>query len=147
MKSPIELNSLLSRFFCYMTWFIVSPDLTQHWTTYKRGLYVKFYYFFETISQRFKNYKLSFPKEIQGKFFEEEAAWIEILREFQKSQCFFALTKQFARIHTSSLINIEKILNRPITKFYNSDDVNVIAAELRLTKTRPISFYKKHNLS
>ena len=53
---------------------------------------------------------------------------------------------QSARIHTSSLINIEKILNRPITKFYNSDDVNVIAAELRLTKTRLTSFYKKHNL-
>ena len=56
-------------------------------------------------------------------------------------------TIQFARIHTSLLINIEKILNRPITKFYNSDDVNVIAAELRLTRTRPISFYMKHNLS
>ena len=54
---------------------------------------------------------------------------------------------QFARIHTSLLINIEKILDRPITKFYNSDDVNVIAPELRLTKTRPISFYVKHNLS
>ena len=53
---------------------------------------------------------------------------------------------QFARIHTSSLINIEKILKKPITKFYNSDDVNVIAAELRLTKTRPTSFYKKHNI-
>ena len=55
-------------------------------------------------------------------------------------------TKQFARIHTSSLINIEKILNRSITKFYNGDDVIVIAAELRLTKTRSTSFYKKHNL-
>ena len=54
--------------------------------------------------------------------------------------------KQFARIHTSSLIKTEKILNRPITKFYNSDDVNVIAAELRLTKTRPASLYKRHNL-
>ena len=53
---------------------------------------------------------------------------------------------QSARIHTSSLINIEKILNRPITKFYTTDDVNVIAEELRLTKTRPTSFYKKHNL-
>ena len=53
---------------------------------------------------------------------------------------------QFARIHSSSLINIEKILNRPITKFYNNDDVNGIAAELRLTKTRPTSFDKKHNL-
>ena len=42
-------------------------------------------------------------------------------------------------------INIESILNRPITKFYNSDGVNVIAAELPLTKTRPTSFYKKHN--
>ena len=50
------------------------------------------------------------------------------------------------KIHTSSLINVEKILNRTITKFYNRDDVNVIVAELRLTKTRPTSFYKKHNL-
>ena len=39
----------------------------------------------------------------------------------------------------------EKILNRPITKFYNSDDVNVIAAELRLTKTRPTSLYKRQS--
>ena len=54
--------------------------------------------------------------------------------------------EQFARIHASSLIKTEKILNRPITKFYNSDDVNVIAAELRLTKTRPASLYKRHNL-
>ena len=53
---------------------------------------------------------------------------------------------QFARIHTSSLMKIEKTLNRPITKFYNDDDVNVIVAELRLTKTRPTSFNKKHNL-
>ena len=53
---------------------------------------------------------------------------------------------QFARIHTSSLIKIEKTLNRRITKFYNGDDVNVIAAELQLTETRPTSFNKKHNL-
>ena len=53
---------------------------------------------------------------------------------------------QFARIRASSLINTEKILNRPITKFYNGDDVNVTAAELRLTKTRPTAFDKKHNL-
>ena len=39
---------------------------------------------------------------------------------------------------------IEKTLNRPITKLYNANDVNVIAAELRLTKTRPTSFNKKH---
>ena len=53
---------------------------------------------------------------------------------------------QFARIHTSSLINIEKILNRTTTKFYNGDDVNVIAAELRFTKMRSTNFYKEHNL-
>ena len=53
---------------------------------------------------------------------------------------------QFARIRTSLPISIEKILNRPITKFYNSDDVNVIAAELWLSKMRPTSFYKKHYL-
>ena len=50
-------------------------------------------------------------------------------------------------IHTSFLINIEKILNRPFTKFCNSDGVNAIAAELRLIKTRLTSFYKKHLLS
>ena len=50
---------------------------------------------------------------------------------------------QFARIHTSSLTKILKILNRPITKFYNIDDVNVIAVELGLTKTRSISFCKE----
>ena len=55
-------------------------------------------------------------------------------------------SKQFARIHTSSLIQTEKILNRPITKFYNSYDVNMITAELRLIKTRPTSLYKKHNI-
>ena len=36
----------------------------------------------------------------------------------------------------SSLINIEEILDRSITKFYNGDDENVVLAELRLTKTR-----------
>ena len=28
-------------------WFVISPDQTRHWTTYKRGLYVKSYCFFE----------------------------------------------------------------------------------------------------
>ena len=54
---------------------------------------------------------------------------------------------QFARIHKSSLINIEKILDRPFTKFCNSDDVNVVAVELWLIETRPTSFYKKYFLS
>lgn len=69
--------------------------------------------------------------------------------------CFFSfvillvihLLDQFVRIHTSSLTNIETILNRPITKFYdnlNSDNLNVIATELRLTKAEAILFYKKH---
>ena len=48
---------------------------------------------------------------------------------------------QFAKIHTVSLINTEKILNRPITKFYNSDDMNVIVVELQLTKTRLTYFF------
>ena len=50
---------------------------------------------------------------------------------------------QFAWMHNSSLINIEKSLSRPVTKFYNSNNINAIAAELRRTKTRPTSFYKK----
>ena len=40
--------------------------------------------------------------------------------------------KQFATIHTRSLIKMEKILNRPITKCYNNDDVKVVAADLQL---------------
>ena len=56
------------------------------------------------------------------------------------------LCSQLARIHTNPFINIEKILNKPFTKFYNNDDVNVAVAELRLNKTRPTSFCKKHNL-
>ena len=46
----------------------------------------------------------------------------------------------------STITIIEKFLNKPITKFYNSDDVNVIAAEIRFTKTRPTFFHKKYNL-
>ena len=34
---------------------------------------------------------------------------------------------------------VEQILNRPVTKFYNNDDVNDTAGGLRQTKTRPIS--------
>ena len=26
MKSPVELNDLLSKFFCYITWFVISSD-------------------------------------------------------------------------------------------------------------------------
>ena len=51
-----------------------------------------------------------------------------------------------ARIHRSSLINLEKIFNRPISNFYNSDGVNVTAADLRLTKTRLTSFSYEINL-
>lgn len=36
---------------------------------------------------------------------------------------------QFVRVHTRSLINIKNLLNRPITKFHNNDDVNMIEAE------------------
>ena len=53
---------------------------------------------------------------------------------------------QFEGIHTSSLIKIEETLNKSITKLYNGNDVNMIAAELRLTKMRPTSFNKKYNL-
>ena len=35
---------------------------------------------------------------------------------------------------------IEQILNRPITKFYTSDDVNATTVELRQTKARLIFF-------
>ena len=66
--------------------------------------------------------------------------YTELLKQTSLLQASVCLP-EFARIHKSSFINIEKILNRPITKFYNDDDVNVIAAELWPTKMRPTSFY------
>ena len=50
---------------------------------------------------------------------------------------------QFTRIHTSPLIKTEKILNRPITELYSDNDVNVIAAELRLAKRGQLLFIRK----
>ena len=52
----------------------------------------------------------------------------------------------FTEIHRSSLRKTEYILNRAITKFYNSDDVNATTAELRQAKTRPISLSMIDNL-
>ena len=52
-KSPMELNSLF-------TWF----DEMWHWPL-KRAFYVNSYCFFETIAQRFKNYKLESGFEIR----------------------------------------------------------------------------------
>ena len=50
------------------------------------------------------------------------------------------LSCHFTEIHRSSLRKIEYILDTPVTKFYNSDEVNATTAELRQTKTRLISF-------
>ena len=57
-KSPVELNSPLSKLFCYITWLVISPDQTPHWTTCKRELSVKSYCFFETKANRIKKCKL-----------------------------------------------------------------------------------------
>ena len=55
MKSPVELNSLLLKFFRYGT-----RSLERwNWRLWKRGLFFKPYCFFETIDQRFKIYKLN----------------------------------------------------------------------------------------
>ena len=62
-----------------------------------------------------------------------------ILTNLKNAKTNTILRTHIARIHTSLLINIEMMLNRPFTKFYNGDDVYVIAAELRLIKTRPTS--------
>ena len=52
-------------------------------------------------------------------FFGSEADFVFDFRESLD-----VIISQIVRIHTSSNINIENILNRTITKFYNSDDVN-----------------------
>ena len=46
-----------SKFFCYVTWSVISPDQTRHWTTCKRGLYVNPIVPSKT-AQRIKTYKL-----------------------------------------------------------------------------------------
>ena len=50
MKSPVELNSIFSKFFWYINWSVISPNSTRQWTTWKRGIYVKSYCLFETIA-------------------------------------------------------------------------------------------------
>ena len=54
IKIPVELNSLLMKFFCYVIWF----DVEWHLRPCKRGLFVKSC-FFKLIPKRFKNYKLN----------------------------------------------------------------------------------------
>ena len=70
-----------------------------------------------------------------------EAIWLECMRYYdhgtiirtritwKKIPCYklkyfevILIIFQFARIHTSSLIKVEKTLNRPTAKFYNDDD-------------------------
>ena len=46
MKSPVKMNSLFLKFFCYITWL----DEMRHWGPCKRGLYDKSCCFFETIA-------------------------------------------------------------------------------------------------
>ena len=53
---------------------------------------------------------------------------------------------QFPKIQMGSLINIEKILDWSISKFYTVSGINAIATELSLTKPWPTSFYKKQDL-
>ena len=51
----------------------------------------------------------------------------------------------FTIIH-SSQFTVKQILNRPITNFDNSDNIDISAAELLLTKTRPIFFFMTQSL-
>ena len=90
-----------------------------------------------TLSTLLPELALLFLKTDKIVFDMSQLKWIVALLMFFPFFLYTFFLKQLARIHTSSLIKIEKILNRPINKFYNSDDVNVIAAELRLTNTRP----------
>ena len=53
-------------------------------------------------------------------------------------KCEEKVYSDWTETHGSLLEKAEQILNRPITKFYNIEDVNAIAAELRRPKTRPI---------
>lgn len=50
------------------------------------------------------------------------------------------------KIHRNSLRKVEQILNKPIVKFYNSDEVNPNTAKLHQAKTRQISFCMIDNL-
>ena len=68
------------------------------------------------------------------------------MRNFQS--IVFIWTQTHGKISKSAFVYLktEKTFNKSITKFYNGNDVKVIAAELRLTKMRPTSVYEKHNL-
>ena len=66
----------------------------------------------ELVSLFLKNDKIDFDMS--------ELKWIVASLMFFRFFLYTFSLKQFVRIHTSSLIKIEKILNRVITKFYNS---------------------------
>ena len=68
---------------------------------------------------------LKFENKIETTRLDESAMY----KLFYGNEHVVEVASQFVRIHTNSLISIEKILNRTITKFYNASDVNV-----RLTK-------------
>ena len=53
---------------------------------------------------------------------------------------YLAPTHYFTEIRRDSLSKVEWMLNRPTAHIYKSDDVKVIAAELRLIETRYFLF-------
>ena len=71
--------------------------------------------------------------------------------------CFNLLANKLPRIEQFGSLNLidlfilidllNPFLNRPTIKFYHSDDVNVIAAELWLIKTKSSSFTKKQSFT
>ena len=73
-------------------------------------------------------------KKFCNSFFTEHllVAASDNYRKFGDTICYFIL------INRSKLSQTEKTMNRTVTWFYNRDDVNVIAAELRLLQTRLI---------
>ena len=132
--------------------FVVTHSTTRCHSMFHSSVFYKRSFIKGTTISSFPVQSLLQAKQLQKSKFlmAYSTELLKSISNISQSSCFNTLfkrkTNQFTRIHTNSLINIEKILNRPVTKFYNRDDVNMIAAELQLTKTRSTSFYKKHNL-
>ena len=65
MKSTVDLNSILWKFFWYVTWF----HERRNWKACKQGLFLKSYRFFETMAYGLAIQKLQLRRS-KCKFYE-----------------------------------------------------------------------------
>ena len=123
---------------CLLTFYLVKlSNLLKLWLEYiPRGLYLPD--FFKKKQKKERNIVSIAITISRNNRLQVKKTLKNLSSRVKKMKKLSVCIVYFGEIHRSSLRKIELILNRPITKFYNSDDVN--ATELRQTNARLISF-------